>query len=158
MTMSHSDVNKLLVLVSVDDPALQDQDFIGLMNYGGFVKERPDFTEENVQRARNIPEDEMTHGKFMLEIFTDRFIDFVYTVLPHPEWQRALIFRQAVSYIPDADDLPDDMPEEALAEFVQQHLIYEMRSISRVSTQQEVHMDQVSLDLDTEEEKPAYLH
>lgn len=161
MTMSHSDVDKLLVLINVDDPALADADFLGAVHYGGFIKECPDFTEENIERARAIPADSFMHGKFAMEIYTDRFIDFVYTVLPHPEWQRALIFRQALAYIPDADDLPDDLPEEALDEFVQRHLIYEMRSLSNVPTQQEIKIGELGLDTDTDtdaDEVPTYLH
>jgi len=156
MTMSHSDVDKLLVLIDVDDPALADADFIGSVRYGGFMKECPEFSEENIARSRNIPAGSYMHGKFAMEMYTDRFIDFVYTVLPHPEWQRALIFRQALAYIPDKDDLPDDLPEEALEEFVQHHLIFEMRSIARGQTQQEVRMDEQVMDDD--EEVPAYLH
>jgi hypothetical protein len=156
MTMSHSDVDKLLVLIDVDDPALADEDFLGATQYGGFIKERPDFSEENVARARKIPAGSFMHGKFAMELYTDRFIDFVYMVLPHPEWQRALIFRQALEYIPDADSLPDDLPEEALGEFVQRHLIYEVKSIARVQTQQEVRMD--SEESMAEEEVPAFLH
>lgn len=161
MTMSHSDVDKLLVLVDVDDPALADADFLGAVHYGGFIKECPDFTEENIAIARQIPVGSPMHGKFAMEIYTDRFIDFVYTVLPHPDWQRALIFREAVAYIPDADDLPDDLPEEALDELMERHLIYEMRSMSKVHTQREVRVDEASLDTDTEtddDEVPAYLH
>lgn len=161
MTMSHSDVDKLLVLIDVDDPALADADFLGAVRYGGFMKECPDFTEENIAIARAIPADSFMHGKFAMEIYTDRFIDFVYTVLPHPEWQRALVFRQALAYIPDADELPDDLPEEALDEFVQRHLIYEMRSLSNVPTQQEIKMGEVCLDTDTDadaDEVPTYLH
>jgi hypothetical protein len=163
MTMSHADVDKLLVLVDVDDPALADADFLGAVHYGGFIKECPQFTEENIAKAKQIPSASYMHGKFAMEIYTDRFIDFVYTVLPHPEWQRALIFRQALAFIPDADDLPDDLPEEALEEFVQRHLIYEMRSMSKVPTQRTVGLDSdadtvLGMDEESDDEVPAYLH
>lgn len=165
MTMSHSDVDKLLVLIDVDDPALADADFLGAVRYGGFIKECPEFTEENIAMARQIPASNPMHGKFVMEIYTDRFIDFVYTVLPHPEWQRALIFRQALAFIPDEDELPDDLPEEALDEFVQRHLIYEMRSMSKAQTQHEVRLGEDSPDIDIDididaddDEVPTYLH
>lgn len=158
MSMSHSDVDKLLVLIDVDDPALADSDFLGAVRYGGFIKQCPEFNEDNIRKVRLIPAGSYMHGKFAMELYTDRFIDFVYTVLPHPEWQRALIFRQARAYIPNAEDLPNDLPEEAMDEFVQRHLIYEMRSVAKVDTQQEVRMDQVDMvDLD-DDEVPAVLH
>lgn len=92
MTTSYAEIDNLLVLIDVDDPAVSDPEFSNYLKYGGFVKECPDFTDENKEAARRS-EGKLTSGKFIIELYADRFQDFMYTCTQSNTHYRAVIFR-----------------------------------------------------------------
>jgi hypothetical protein len=126
MTISYSDIDKLLIIIDADDPMTYDKDFQGLVEYGGMIKDTPQFTDENREAVRENKRGNMLDGKFILEAYSDKLDDVAYRLLPSADTHRALIFR-CVNIIYEEGMEPDDSDEAGLTEH---HFIYELRTVS----------------------------
>lgn len=121
MTISFSDIDQLLILVDVDDPATYDPSFQKHLEFGGFVKSYPVFSEENREIGRS--EGSAIARKFVIEVYTDRFHDFVYRCLPSDTHHRSLMFKciNTKPFSIGNDENMDDLEEV--------QYIYEMKTL-----------------------------
>lgn len=126
MTISYSDIDKLLIIIDADDPMTYDKDFQGLVEYGGMIKDTPQFTDENREAVRENKRGNMLDGKFILEAYSDKLDDVAYRLLPSADTHRALIFR-CVNIIHEAGMEPEESDDAGLT---QHHFIYELRTVS----------------------------
>jgi hypothetical protein len=112
--MAHSSdkhPSKIFVLVDIDDPLTYDKDFQRSIQYSPYVANSSEMSVRNrkLLRARKDIDDELFTNKFLIEIFVDKFGDFVASFLPNAETQRTLIFRKYHWDGPDIEDIPEDV-------------------------------------------------
>jgi hypothetical protein len=105
MTTSYDDVDQLLVLIDVDDPATRDTEFLGYLRYGGFVKRMAEFSEENRALAREM--EGILANKFAVELYMDKFTDFLFRCLPSQEVRRSLTFKTFYMSLDPDEDIED---------------------------------------------------
>lgn len=117
MTTTLSEIDQLLILIDVDDPMTRDQEFHSLLKFGGLAKEWPDFLDPEQREIVRRSENGLAAGKYVIEIYTDRFHDFLYRCLPAEDY-RALIFK-CTNIQPFEDD--EDMEEV--------QFVYEMKTV-----------------------------
>lgn len=152
MTTSYSDIDNLLILIHADDPVIYDPDFLSRLHYGGFTKLVPEFTEANREEIKSMKIGAPFEGMFVVELYTNKFEDFVYHALPSNTHFRALIFR-ATDISIDESDLDDD--GEPLAVY---SLVYELRTVGKMDPTKLIGPDDFEIVEDDDEPETYSAH
>jgi hypothetical protein len=91
MALANQEIGSLYVLIDIDDPLTFDEQFIKYLEHGGFAKRWPPFTQDNRAAAAST-DNPIIKNKFIIEVYVDRFIDFIHKCMNDKQYCRALIF------------------------------------------------------------------
>jgi hypothetical protein len=133
MTATITALSRIIVLVSIDDPMTYDREFQNRVKYGNFVHKCSEISDKNRTRIRKesgLDDDPLTDLKFIIELYTDRFYDFVHSCLMSREYQRCLLFQREECVQPPPDVL-DDLDEDEVDDYTEVIHLYELKTMGK---------------------------
>jgi len=129
---SFEEIDDLIICIDAEDPMTYDQEFINRVRYVNFVKCSSDFSDESRAFVQSdVDRDPLMLNKFFIEVYTDKFLDFVQATLYNHQWQRALIFREERSIGPDIDLTSEDLDPTEISEMMLVSHIYELKTLAK---------------------------
>lgn len=114
MTISQT-VDTIIVLVDINDPLTYDKEFVKSIRYSPYVAGGTEISTSSRKaiKAQRHKLEPLHVDKFVIEVYTDKFGDFVSQFLANETHQRSLIYREfRVSEI-EEQDIPNSAREFA---------------------------------------------
>lgn len=109
--MLFRDADTVVILIDIDDPLTYDKEFVRTVRYSPFSAGGTSINEANRNSIRDMSEDDdddIFANKFVIEIFPDKFGDFISYIMANENSQRILIFREYSNGIPGEDEEDED--------------------------------------------------